>query len=76
MVVSKWKTGVAALMASTAIAGSAAAQVQAAPEDKQESEITVTGTRVMRDGYEAPVPTTVLGEEAILAKGRSILLIL
>ncbi|MEI4509368.1 TonB-dependent receptor [Sphingopyxis sp. CCNWLW253] len=32
------------------------------------SEITVTGTRVIRDGYEAPTPTTVLGAEEINKK--------
>src|SRR5687768_10452814 len=30
-------------------------------------EITVTGTRVVRDGYEAPTPVTVIGVEQIEA---------
>ena len=31
-------------------------------------ELVVTGTRIVRDGYQAPIPTTVLGAEAIAAK--------
>src|SRR4051812_23191175 len=30
-------------------------------------EVQVTGTRVMRDGYEAPTPLTVMGSEEIKA---------
>ncbi len=32
------------------------------------SEIVVTGSRIIRDGYQAPIPTTVLGAEALAAK--------
>src|SRR3546814_1918253 len=35
-----------------------------APPD---AEITVTGTRIQRDGYQAPTPLTVLGAEDIEA---------
>jgi len=31
----------------------------------------VTGTRVVRDGYEAPTPLTVVGSEAIQTSGTS-----
>ena len=30
-------------------------------------EIVVTGTRIVRDGYQAPTPLTVLGEEQLQA---------
>jgi outer membrane receptor protein involved in Fe transport len=32
------------------------------------SEVVVTGSRIVRDGYQAPIPTTVLGAEALAAK--------
>ncbi len=56
-------------VSATALALSAAApafaqaqQAQAAPVD----EIVVTGTRVVRDGYQAPTPLTVVGIEELL----------
>ena len=36
-------------------------------------EITVTGTRVVRDGYEAPTPVSVLGADELNLAGRNIL---
>jgi iron complex outermembrane receptor protein len=39
-----------------------------AQQPVQGSDIVVTGTRVIRDGYQAPTPTTVLGEEQIAQK--------
>lgn len=52
------------------------AQAQAAPEavapltamPEQPADIVVTGTRVVRDGYKAPTPTTVVGSAEIAAK--------
>lgn len=38
-----------------------------AAADLEASDIVVTATRVTRDGYKAPTPTTVLGSEAIAA---------
>ncbi|HWK73618.1 MAG TPA: TonB-dependent receptor [Povalibacter sp.] len=43
--------------------GTAMAQEQAASDVLQ--EITVTGTRIVRDGYEAPTPVSVLGMEQL-----------
>jgi outer membrane receptor protein involved in Fe transport len=40
----------------------------AAPAAQDRSTIFVTGTRVIRNGYKAPTPTTVLGTEEIAAK--------
>jgi len=45
--------------------GSAEAQTQAAQGVAGIDEIVVTGTRVVRDGYEAPTPVTVVGVEQI-----------
>jgi outer membrane receptor protein involved in Fe transport len=60
------------------ILGASAALGQTAPQDgasqgvtdepASDSAIVVTGTRVMRSGYDAPTPTTVLGNELIEAK--------
>lgn len=45
----------------------AIAQSSAADGAGEVEEIVVTGTRIIRDGYQAPTPLTVLGEEAIRA---------
>ena len=37
-------------------------------DDANAGEIVVTGTRVIRNGYKAPTPTTVIGEAEIAAK--------
>jgi len=57
------------LMALAAFPCMASAQ-EASPEGAENvtGAIVVTGTRVMRDGYDAPTPTTVLGNELIEAK--------
>src|SRR5690349_16459358 len=34
-------------------------------------EVTVTGTRILRDGYEAPTPISVLGAEELTSMGVS-----
>ncbi|MGE0447311.1 MAG: TonB-dependent receptor plug domain-containing protein, partial [Vicinamibacterales bacterium] len=54
------------------LAASFAAQAQTAPAQQAQTdaaavadEIVVTGTRVVRDGYEAPTPVTVIGVEQI-----------
>jgi len=53
------------------LAASFAAQAQTAPAQQAQTdavvadEIVVTGTRVLRDGYEAPTPVTVIGVEQI-----------
>lgn len=39
----------------------------AGPADEEGPEITVTGTRIQRDGYQAPTPLTVLNSEDIEA---------
>src|SRR6185295_4284819 len=46
----------------TAIAADAAAQQAQAPAVE---EIVVTGSRIVRDGYEAPTPVTVVGAEQL-----------
>ena len=53
---------IVALMAvMPAVASAAEAQVA----DEKFEEIVVTGSRVVRDGYEAPTPVTVIGAEAL-----------
>ncbi len=46
---------------------STAAIAQNVPQTEVLGEVTVTGTRVMRDGYEAPTPVSVLGVEEMRA---------
>jgi outer membrane receptor protein involved in Fe transport len=46
-------------------AGSVAAQETAAPGGDTLGEVTVTGSRIVRDGYEAPTPVSVLGTEQL-----------
>lgn len=41
---------------------------QSASAEEPAAEIQVTGTRIVRNGYDAPTPTTVLGEEEIRRK--------
>ena len=50
-----------------ALASSSAAQAQTAPAATPVDEIVVTGTRVVRDGYQAPTPLTVMDAEQIRA---------
>jgi iron complex outermembrane recepter protein len=59
-------SGAAILIAGAlATASSAEAQTQTAQGVAAIDEIVVTGTRVVRDGYEAPTPVTVVGVEQI-----------
>lgn len=65
-------TTVLMLAATIAATPAALAQVEssdgaASTEGRTLEEVQVTGTRVVRDGYEAPTPTTVVGEEEIKA---------
>ena len=57
-------TGVSVTALALAFGGSAYAQTPA-PQAAPVEEIVVTGTRVVRDGYEAPTPLTVVGVEQI-----------
>ncbi len=62
------KGSTALLLATIATGTTAYAQGQqtaAAPQAAEVEEVVVTGTRVVRDGYEAPTPLTVVGVEAI-----------
>lgn len=47
----------------------AAPAAQAAPSEEGQTEIYVTGSRVQRDGFQAPTPTTVLTAEALQNRG-------
>ena len=59
--------GVQGALTQHAQAQTAAAPAPAAAVD----EIVVTGSRVIRDGYEAPTPLTVVGTEALERSGVS-----
>ncbi len=64
----------AALLAVSGIAGSNAAYAQAAPQTAQAGEveeIVITGTRVVRNGYEAPTPVTVVGAEEMATQATA-----
>lgn len=59
----------------TALAGFASsllftgiAQAQSAPEGSNIESVIVTGSRIVRDGYSAPSPVSVLSEEDIDAE--------
>jgi iron complex outermembrane receptor protein len=58
-------------IAALLIAGGANAQIVNAPAQSAQGpnveEIVVTGSRIVRDGYEAPTPVSVLSEETIQA---------
>ena len=61
-------TSTIAIAAAASLAGSHSAYAQtAAPQAAQApaEEIVVTGTRIVRDGYEAPTPLTVVGVEQV-----------
>ncbi|MHB1206332.1 MAG: TonB-dependent receptor plug domain-containing protein, partial [Rhodospirillaceae bacterium] len=79
-VVLKNKNGcLAAILSSTAIAlvmSAAPVSVQAAEpaataQAAQPEEIVVTGSRIIREGYDAPVPLTVVGIEALQTSATS-----
>lgn len=52
-------------IAGAAWAQTAPAQTAAAPSDASPEDIVVTGTRIVRDGFQAPTPLTVLSTEDI-----------
>lgn len=67
-------TTVSALaLITSAFAAAQTASAQTAPQQAQEpatlDEIVVTGSRIVRDGYEAPTPVTVVGVEQIQQSG-------
>src|SRR5882672_2302579 len=56
------------------ILASAAASMVASAQDSDSAatelaEVSVTGTRIVRDGYQAPTPLTVVGAEEIQTSG-------
>jgi iron complex outermembrane receptor protein len=53
------------LLAGTLQAGHAAAQATSPAPSTTVEEVVVTTSRIVRDGYQAPTPTTVLGQEDI-----------
>lgn len=52
-------------LAQTEAAGTIAGQETPAPAESSEGEVVVTGTRIIRDGFQAPTPLTVLTREDI-----------
>jgi iron complex outermembrane recepter protein len=60
-----------AMIAAMPAAKGAEAQAQTAQTPAVIDEITVTGTRVVRDGYEAPTPVSVLGADELNLAGRN-----
>jgi outer membrane receptor protein involved in Fe transport len=58
-------TSTAALLVGVFAAGSAFAQAAPAQPADAVAEVVVTGTRVIRDGFQAPTPTSVIGAEEI-----------
>lgn len=56
--------GVASL-AATQVASAQAAEAAPAQEETAVEEVVVTGTRIVRDGYQAPTPVTVMGAEQL-----------
>ena len=59
-------TSVIAILVGAVAAPTASAQTQTA-QDPALDEIVVTGSRIVRDGYEAPTPVSVLGSEELNA---------
>src|SRR5690349_9953583 len=62
------KTSVSMMAVLIASAASASAQTAAPPQAAQApatEEIVVTGSRIVRNGYEAPTPVTVVGVEEL-----------
>jgi outer membrane receptor protein involved in Fe transport len=58
-----------ALMGAASLAAMAgAAQAQTAEVDNSVEAVIITGSRIVRDGFQAPTPTTVLGVEEIQRK--------
>src|SRR5437588_11975984 len=67
-----WKSSINTTVSTIAIlvAGASGAGAQTAAQTAQApaiEEVVVTGSRIVRDGYQAPTPLTVVGEEQIQA---------
>jgi len=60
---------IAALWSGGALAQPDATGTAEAAADSGEQAIVITGSRIARQGFNAPTPITVLGQEAILARG-------
>ena len=54
--------------ADTAVAGPASGATQEAPQAEPSEDVVVTGSRIVRDGYSAPTPVTVLGAAELAAQ--------
>src|SRR5690349_18818094 len=61
---------VAILAATTPLAARAADAPPQAAQAPAVEEVVVTGSRIVRDGYEAPTPVTVVGTEQIEAAAK------
>ena len=55
----------------TAAEATPSAAAPAASETEELEEIVVTGSRIVRNGYDTPTPVTVIGEQDLQASGRS-----
>jgi outer membrane receptor protein involved in Fe transport len=66
---------IAATLAASAAAAAHAQQAPSAaaaePPAEEIGDITVTGSRIQRSGYDTPSPVTVIGEDVIAAGGRA-----
>ena len=64
-------TSVSAIALATMCVGGAQAQTAQTAQEPAASldEIVVTGSRIVRDGYEAPTPVSVLGVEELTNMG-------
>ena len=61
----KTTSSLVAIMLATPVAVGAANAADAQPAQPVPEEIVVTGSRIIRDGYEAPTPVTVVGIEQL-----------
>ena len=64
------RTVLLASVAGVALLGNAPAMAQEVAADSDEDTIVVTGSRIVRDGFEMPTPTTVVGETEIRQASR------
>lgn len=67
----KWNALATVSATAMILAAASQAQAQTVPAAEAADEIIVTGTRVVRDGYEAPTPITVVGVEELQDAGTS-----
>jgi outer membrane receptor protein involved in Fe transport len=68
---SRLATAASALAIVAATPAAYGAEAQQTAQSATIDEITVTGTRVVRDGYEAPTPVSVLGADELNLAGRN-----